>query len=489
MDPVPPIFPTGKSADHAALRDALRRAADLVADYLAGLGSRPIFPADPQPPEAEVLLPDEGEPLTQVLGESWSWAVENALHVGSPGYAGHMDSGVAVAAVVGDFLASALNQNLLAFELAPGATLLEQELVRVFCGLAGLPAGSGGSFVEGGTSANLTALLLARDASLLDPSRQGLAAAPDSPAILASADAHYSIAKSAAVLGIGSEQVLAVPTTGPCRRIDPEGLLPTYKAAVAKGHRPIALVATAGTTPAGAIDPISACADFASEFGLWLHVDAALGGALLFHPEKRGRLAGLERADSITLDPHKWLYAPKSAGVLLVRDAARLRPARYDAPYLDRMASDGKALKRSQGRKTIAGSRRFDALKVWMLLRHVGRRGLTRLVEDRLELANWFHQTLSEHPFFMPRHTPDLNVQVFAPRAPDQTAFVIQAHTDLERQGRLWASTTRLEGTPCHRVVLLNPSLGQQELLAILQGLEEAHRNRSKALPDLGERL
>ncbi|TAH35007.1 MAG: aspartate aminotransferase family protein [Planctomycetota bacterium] len=475
MAQVPPIFPSGDPEARAALRALLHRAADAVADYLGGLGDRPIFPAQPQAPAGE-LLPEHGEPLEHVFGAAAHWAVENSVHVGHPGYAGHMDSGVAVAGVLADFLAGALNQNLLAFELAPGATLLEKGLIQAFARLAGLPEGAGGLFTTGGTTANLTALLLARDAASRDGSRVGLSA--ERPlGVLCSRDAHYSIHKAAAVLGLGSERVLAVPVAPPERRLDPGALEGVYRGAVERGIRPVALVATAGTTSCGAIDPIGACADFCEEHGLWLHVDAALSGPLLFHPQERARLAGIQRADSIALDPHKWLYASKCAGILLVRNGRDLVPARYEAPYLDRFTSHGEALPVSQGRRSLEGSRRFDALKVWMILRHLGRRGVAALLEDRLRMTRWFHQALSEHPFFFPCHIPDSNVQAFAPRERAEEGRVAAAHRALETGGRLWSSYTRLDGRPCHRVVLLNPSGTEQHLRGILEGLEAGHRH------------
>ncbi|HEX9792453.1 MAG TPA: pyridoxal-dependent decarboxylase [Planctomycetota bacterium] len=477
MSELPPIFPAGDPEQGRALREHLRGAADRVADYLIGLGTRPLFPAAAQAP-AGPLLPERGEPLGQVFGESADWAIDNAIHVGHPGYLGHMDSGVAVAGVMADFLASALNQNLLAFELAPGATLLERALVDLFGAEAGLPDGRGGVFTTGGTGANLAALLCARDAACKDTSRLGVGT--EKPlAILASADAHYSIAKAAALLGLGSERVLPVPVAGPERRLDPAALPRVFAAAVGRGMRPIAVVATAGTTSCGALDPIDACADFCEEHGMWLHVDGALGGVLMLHSAGRAKLPGLHRADSIALDPHKWLYAPKSAGVLLLRRKDDLRPAGYEAPYLDRLASAAHARTQSQGRLAIDGSRRFDALKVWMILRHLGRQGIAKLHQDRLELTAWFHQALSEHPFFLPRHRPDLNVQAFGPRDSAREPEVAAAHLVIENQGSLWTSLTRLEQRPSHRVVLLNPAGGRDHLTAALTALEAAHRRVS----------
>jgi L-2,4-diaminobutyrate decarboxylase len=458
----------------AEARQALGAAAERIAGYLAGMAERPIFPASAQAPAGE-LIPERGESLNALFGDAADWAEKNAIHVGNPGYAGHMDSGVSVAGLLGDWLASALNQNLLAYELAPGATLLEKKLIDEFAVQAGFGPGAGGIFTTGGTVANLTALLIARDSSSRDASRLGLSG--EHPlCVLASEDAHYSIGKACAVLGLGSDRVLPVPVTGPERRMDPAALPQVRAEAHRRGLRPIAVVATAGTTSCGAVDPIDACADFCEEHGLWLHVDGAHGGALIFHPGERARLlAGLQRADSFSFDPHKWMWAPKSAGVLLVRRSDDLVTAQYHAPYLDRFSDHGEALPVSQGRRALDGSRRFDALKVWMILRHMGRRGMAAAIESRLGLTRWLHQQLSEHPFFAPRHRPDLNVLAFAPRAQADEAHIEAVHRRLEQEGRFWSSYTVLEGRPCHRVVLLNPTTEASHLTGLVDRLHRLH--------------
>lgn len=487
MAAAPFVFPDPGADDPQTLRDALRAAADRIADLLSGVEQRPIFPADPQAP-AGPLLPERGEELTELFADAAGWAAANSIHVAHPGYAGHMDSGVAVAGLLGDWLASAINQNLLAFELAPGATLLEKKLIRSFADLAGYGEGAGGLFTTGGTTANLTALLLARDAAVRDSSRLGLSG--EHPlCVLASEDAHYSIAKACAVLGVGSERVVGVPVTGPERRLDPAALPAARDAALRRGMRPIALVATAGTTSCGAMDPIAACADFADAHGLWLHVDGAHGGAFLFHDAERTRhFSALRRADSFSFDPHKGLWAPKSAGVLLVRREDELVTARYQAPYLDRFSNHGEALPVSQGRRALDGSRRFDALKVWLILRHLGRRGLHDALESRLAATRWLHQHLSEHPFFAPRHRPDLNVLAFGPRDAAEEPHIAAAHRALEAEGRFWSSYTVLEGRPAHRVVVLNPSLDAGRLAALVERLVAHHRSRisgSQPVPGL----
>ena len=322
MADIPPVFPSGSPSSAEGVRKALHDAADEVANYLESLPCRDIFPNHAEAPSGE-LVPHEGVPLQEAFSEVAKWATDNSIHVGAPGYVGHMDSGVAVAGIMGDFLVSALNQNMLAYELAPGATLLEKELVQFFVHQAGLPNTAGGIFTTGGTTANLTALLMARDQASAFASTAGLSQ-EGQHCVLASADAHYSIAKACAILGMGSECVVPVPVCGPYRKIDVTALPEILRQQRSLGKHAIALVATAGTTSCGAIDPLPECAAFCQSEGMWFHVDAAHGGALLLHPQKKSLLAGIELADSVTIDPHKWLYAPKTAGLILVRDEGKL---------------------------------------------------------------------------------------------------------------------------------------------------------------------
>ncbi len=478
MQSIPPIFPAGGPLEADALREMLRNAADRVADYLIGLGSNPIYPANPILPAGE-LVPEEGEELCDIFGDAADWFEENSIHVGHPGYMGHMDSGVALAGIVADFMVSAVNQNLLASELAPGATLLEKKLVNFFAHRAGFPKNSSGIFTTGGTTANLTALLLARDTALRESSASGLSEMPPL-CIMASQDAHYSIAKSAAVIGLGSDRVIPIPVAGPQRRMDPSALPAHFAKAIQAGMRPIAVVATAGTTNCGAIDPIAACAEFCEEQGLWLHVDGAYGGPLILHDVEKKRLNGLERANSLTLDPHKWLYAPKSAGILLVREGDNLRCADYEAPYLDRFEETRTALSLSQGRKALDGSRRFDAFKVWMILRNLGLSGIRDLQDSRLELTRWFYKTLSQDAFFKPAHIPDLTVQTFGPRNSSLKNQVAPAHKRIEEGGNHWTSCTVLDGRPYHRAVLLNPSGNESHLMNVLKALKTEHQRLSE---------
>lgn len=454
-------FPDPSGSNRARLEKALHRTASSVADYLAGVAKHRVGGSSLAKLSAKI--PAEPEPFGKLLGEIFESIVPASMHVSHPRYMAHMDSGVSFASIVADFIAAALNQNMLSNELAPAATAVEQQVVRWLAEAAGLPKGSGGTFVAGGTMANLTGLLAARDRALPDLSRKGLSGAPPLR-IFASEESHYSLRKAAAVLGLGSDAVIAVRTDN-SYRMDVADLRAKIQEERLRGALPFAIVATAGTTSTGSIDPLQAIGRIAKEQSLWMHVDAAYGGALLFSAREKTRLSGIECADSIALDPHKWLWAGKSAGIVLLRDFGSFKPAEYQAPYIDREGSQI-----DLGRKTVDGSRRFESLKVWMTMRHLGTRRISRLVERTMELTQFLRDELQARGRFQALHEPQTSVLCFVSIAGKTNEENL--YRSLLASGEAWISTTKLRGRQTLRTVILNPSTTEDDLREIVRNLE-----------------
>lgn len=443
------------------MEQALQETARSIAQYLGNVARNPVFKGEVS--DLSSPLPEKGQVFSQLLQETFDKVAASSMHVSHPFYMAHMDSGVAFAGIVGDFVASALNQNLLSEELSPAATVLEKQVIRWFCNLAGLPATSGGTFVGGGTSANLTGLLAARDRAWPNASKQGLAGAPRMR-VFVSAESHYSLKKSAAVLGLGSDAVIPIPVDARYR-MSASALLQEIQKAKAAGELPVAIVATAGTTSTCSIDPIPEIAEIARRENIWLHVDASHGGALLFSASQRSKLTGIELANSIALDPHKWLWAPKSAGICLMRDFEAFTPASYFAPYLER---EGKH--RGLGGKTIDGSRHFDALKVWMILRHLGKERIGKMVDRNVDMTRFLYNTLSASSHWKPLHDPEMNVLCFQStraNAPEK-----ELYRRLLASKKAWISITSVQGKVALRTVVLNPSTDEKVLTELLQILE-----------------
>jgi L-2,4-diaminobutyrate decarboxylase len=328
-------FPSGSAARLFAggAADALRAAGDCL-EAAATERTGPYSGASPDELAAIAAavqpFPEEGVGLPAALDHLGRLGVRHAVDPGHPACAAHLHCQPLAAAVAAAGLAAATNQSLDSWDQAPLATHLERRLVAALAARAGFdPEVAGGVMTSGGTQSNLMGLAVARDAAAArsgrDVAADGLGPDAGRYRILCSELAHFSIARAAAVLGLGGRAVQPVAVDGQ-RRLRPDELDRALHRMEAAGERPLALVATAGTTDFGSIDPLPALAERARERGLWLHVDAAWGGGLLFSDRHRGLLAGIEAADSVTVDFHKLLWQPAGCGAFLVRDRALLAP-------------------------------------------------------------------------------------------------------------------------------------------------------------------
>ena len=371
------------SAEFAALG---ARVTALAADYLAGLGELPTFPQNARPGSPELLqegLPEEGlgpaalAALQAVLGDS---------RPPSPRFFGYvLGSGEPVAALA-DLLASVLNQNVTAWRSAPAAVTLERQLIGALAASLGCD-GYRGSFCGGGSMANLMALAMARETRL--PAN----AAGARPAVVyASSEVHMSIPKAMALLGLGRENLRLIPTDERYR-MSLAHLREAICADRAAGRQPLAVVATSGTVNTGSIDPLADIAPLCHENGLWMHIDGAYGAlAALAMPEQ---FAGLNAADSLSLDAHKWLYQPLDCGVLLYRDAEAARRAfSYTGDYARSLSTDPlEAFAFFE--ESLELSRRFRALKLWLSLRYHGMSAFRAAIRADLRHAQLLAQQVA----------------------------------------------------------------------------------------------
>jgi aromatic-L-amino-acid decarboxylase len=337
-----------------------------------------------------------------------------------------------------------LNNNGGAFHQSPAGTSAEREVVRAFAELLGLGAAWGGMFLPGGTYANLQGLLLARARHFPDWERAGPGAVPARPTLYAASSSHFSVARSAQVIGIGGDDVEAVPVVGR-GGLDVEALAARVAADRESGRTPFCVVATIGTTGTGAIDDIDRIADVCAEHGLWLHVDACYGGAIALCDELRDRLRGIERGDSVVVDSHKWFFMPITAGLLLTphRDV-EAACFRVDAPYIP---GDGEI---DAFRRGIPTSRRGQGLAVWLTLRAHGfapiraavRRNIAQMrsLERRLAASGFRVLPGGELSICCARYEPD-------GRSPGELdALQVRIAEDVVARGIAWFATTRHAG-------------------------------------------
>ncbi|WP_120676198.1 pyridoxal phosphate-dependent decarboxylase family protein [Micromonospora musae] len=374
----------------ARIREMGTAAVEWAAAYHESIRDLPIAPrvsaAELNRRLAEPL-PVDGRDFAELLDVFRDVIVPGSRHNGHPRFFGYVSApGTAVAAVA-DLLASTLNANLPAWRSAPAPTELEHVTIGWIGEALGCDPGAGGLFTSGGSMANLTALAAARHRHCGDAvAIHGAGAHPAPLRVYASTETHHSVHKAAALLGIGRANVREIPVDAGFR-MDVDALVEAVEQDRAAGLEPFCVVANAGTVVTGAVDPLREVAAVARRYGLWMHVDAAYGGFARLAPSARPLFDGLAEADSIALDPHKWLYLPADCGCLIYRDPEAARAAfRLDADYT-RVTQTEPAEAFAFWDYGPDLSRRFRALKVWMLLAHAGSRALGEAIEGNLDCA------------------------------------------------------------------------------------------------------
>jgi glutamate/tyrosine decarboxylase-like PLP-dependent enzyme len=437
---------------------------ETIGAYLENVDERALFP-DITPARLDALfdepLPEEGIPASEVMREIDEKVLPYCTHVSHPGYFGLITPTPTPVGILGDFLASALNQNLGAWTIGPSAVAMERRTVRWLTDLVGYGPMAGGNLTSGGMTANFIGLKLARDAVSGDRAqREGVR---DPWVVYTSEERHISVDKAVDAVGVGREMLRILPTDDAFRvRID--ALEAAIAADKAKGVRPLAIVGIGGATNTGAVDDLRALRRIADRESMWVHVDAAYGGGMLISGRRRGVLDGLELADSVTIDPHKWFYAPLDAGAILVKDAARLTASFGMKPaYLvDEMDEDGERY--AYYVHGFEQSRRFRSLKVWMSFKRYGTREIGRWIDANIDLAERLHGLASASPDFVSAVKPVMSAVCvrYAPREggelPEAEAARIHrvASREIERQGRFWFSTTELKGRSWFRICPVN---------------------------------
>jgi glutamate/tyrosine decarboxylase-like PLP-dependent enzyme len=414
-------------------------------------------------------IPTDPMPIDDLVAHLREVTFERSMYPGHPGFMAYIVGSGTVPAAPAELLAAALDQNLGGWRLSPAATEIELHLLRWFAESFGLPAGSGGLMTSGGAMAAFVALKAARDdRSGWDSRELGVAAGPPL-AIYASSEAHVVNERAADMLGLGKRAVRQIPVDEEFRmRVD--GLREAIEADLAAGVRPIAVVATAGTVATGAIDPLVEIADVCAEHELWLHVDGAYGGIAALVSSLRPAFAGIERADSIAFDPHKWLYIPPAAGAVVLRDFGRLHGAfEVHASYVhDDKERTGRGADLMEHGPQF--SRGFPALKVWVSLLAHGWSAYERRIEHDIELARYLHGRVLERPEFEPMASePTLSIACFRYVPPDlgegaggedREAYLDRLNerlmTEIQLDGRVFPSNAVLNGRFVLRACIVN---------------------------------
>jgi aromatic-L-amino-acid decarboxylase len=384
-------------------REAAHAVVDAMADYLATVESRPVLPAiEPGTlrPAFDATAPEAPESLGAIFGDIDRLVVPNATHWQHPGFLAYFATTASAPGILGEMWTAVLGQNPMLWRTSPIGTELEQVVVGWLRDALGLPEPFDGLLTDTASTSTLIALAAAREAAGLRASADGLAAraAGGMPVVYASAEAHSSIEKACMTLGLGRAALRRIPVDDDYRlRTDLLQVAITEDRAA--GCIPVAIVATIGTTSSTSVDPVAAIAEIAAREAIWLHVDAAYAGAVALVPPRREPFRGWERADSMVVNPHKWLFTPLDASLLLCRRMDAVRTAFSLVPeYLRTLDHEHPVHDFTEYQPQLG--RRMRALKLWILLRYFGLEGLRRRIDAHCRLAEELAAAVDAEPDF-----------------------------------------------------------------------------------------
>lgn len=447
--------------DRTARSTLADEALEFINDFVDRLLDAPASNATSSSSSALAAPPCEPQPLQTLLG-TLSDAASDAVETAGPGYLAYFPSGGLYSSVLGEAIAQVLNRYTGVAAMAPGMIALEESVLRWFCHEFGLPASSGGLITSGASIATLAALHAARQRKLNGPD--------DHAVIYVTEHTHLCVAKAARIAGFTDAQVRMLPIDHE-HRMDVAAASEAIRIDRAAGRRPFLIVATAGSTSTGTVDPIADIAEVASTEGLWLHVDGAYGGGFQLTERGRGLLARIEYADSITFDPHKSMFLPYGTGVLLVRDASALRAAHSaDGDYLQDLADDPELPDYADlGPELTRDSR---GLRLWLPLHLHGTEAFRRALDEKLDLAHWAYDQLRDVPHLELPLRPDLTVLVARSAAGDDATREMLRRINAGR--RVFMSSTRLDGRFTLRLCVLSHRTHRDRVAEAVAAVREA---------------
>jgi len=454
------------------VRSLLQDVLNQTIDDLSAARELPTVPTEWANIPTDKLLPQSPASPAELVSACRDM-LRGSMNPAHPRYLGHMDPLPSTSSIAASLITAAVNNNLLSREMSPLFSELEQRLLHSLAGLFGLPETAGGMLQSGGSLCNLQALTVARNVHF-DVHTQGLAGISSPPVLFASERCHSSVQKAAMVLGLGTEAVIAIPTDARGKlRID--ALEQELREARRSGKAPFAVVATAGTTVTGNIDPLPEVADLCERENLWMHVDASYGGAMVFSDQHRPRLSGIERADSVTFNPQKWCYVTKACALVLFRDEQVLdRAFRIAAPYMSLNEEHGHV---NLGEWGIQGTRAPDIAKWWLTLLQLGQSGLEELIGHSFRLTELLLSELREREYLEIATPPEMNIVCFRDcRAGDDEAA--RGEWNARLQPYLMATADTFFSLPYYRdsrwlkAVVLNPFTTANDFAEIFSAID-----------------
>lgn len=412
--------------------------------------------------------------LTRSLREVAHQLIAEGFHVPAANYFGLMNPTPVYVAVLAEALVAALNPQLASMARSQLASKIEVETVRWFGERVGWTDAFDGTFTSGGSEANFSALALALAKHFPASVENGVASIGAQPLVYASAESHHSLDKSVGLLGLGRKALRRVAIDSRIQ-MDLGALQEAITTDRRAGHRPFCVVATAGTTNSGAIDDIVAIADICEREQLWLHFDGAYGGAAIFSDKHRALVRGIERCDSVTIDPHKWLAMPFAAGVVLTRHPETLRQAfGVTTPYMPRSSG---ALPSDNFKVSAQWSRRMNSLKLWLTLKMHGRRAYEDYIDQQIGLAANFARWIESSQHFelaAPQVLPIVNLRLKGASGDALAEAHLELVNSVTEDGKRWISETRVNGSSVLRVMIVSYLTGEKHLSELQDALAAA---------------
>jgi aromatic-L-amino-acid/L-tryptophan decarboxylase len=463
-------------------RAAGHKVVERLAEYFESIESKAVFPnADPKMIAGlfDEPLPQGPEAMDEVLAELEEKLLPYCTHVGHPGYMGLITPSPNPVGVIGDFICSALNQNLGVYSIGPSAVTMERRVVRWLTDMVGYGEKAGGNLTSGGMMANFIGLKLARDWASKD--RAQVEGVRERWAVYVSDQRHVSVDKAVDAIGLGREALRALPTDAEFRlRTD------ALEEAIAKdkrdGVRPMCVVGIFGTTNTGAVDDLGALRKIADREGIWLHADAAYGGGMLLSHDFALENAGLELADSVTIDPHKWFYAPLDAGAVLVKDETRLTKSFGMKPAYLTDEMEGAEERYQYYVHGFEQSRRFRSLKVWMSFKRYGSAQIGEWIDSNIRQARHLYSLVENDAEFKASSLPPMSAICIRYVGPGvervgEKHLHAEVADRLERSGKFWIGTTELKGKMWFRINPVNFRTRQEHMEQLLELLRVECRN------------
>ena len=453
---------------------------DKIADFIDTIEKRPVTtgecPSELQPLIGTQSLPEEGATPGELLNTAADLMFNHSLLNGHPKFFGYITSSAAPIGALADLLAASVNPNVGANVLSPMATEIEKQTVKWLAEFIGVSSNYGGIMVSGGNMANFTAFLAGRTAKAPKHIKEEGISASEKLVVYCSTATHTWVEKAVVLFGMGTKSIHWISTAA-SNQMDVQALSQTIESDLQNGYNPIMVIGTAGDVSTGAVDDLKAIADICKTHNLWFHVDGAYGIPAAVVPELKSIFAGITEADSIALDPHKWLYSPLEAGCTLVKNPQDLIDTYSSHPVYYNFESN-EPLTQNYYEYGLQNSRGFRALKVWLSLQQVGRKGYVKMIKDDIELSQLLYDLANKHKN-LEAISQNLSITTFryvpstgVPADEDKEKFLNKLNeallNHLQQGGNVFLSNAVIDGRYCLRCCIVNFRTSKKDVKEVI---------------------